>query len=71
MMLCKVISSVAAAFTTPVYVELALVDAVANPIEGHVYGIGSLLFDSIIGDTGSCNVVHCHGCGKLWMTHFG
>jgi hypothetical protein len=38
-------------------VELALADAVANPVEAHVNGFGSFLFDSVIGDAKGCTVI--------------
>ena len=34
----------------PVHPELSLPDSVPDPIEAHVHGFGSALFDSVIGN---------------------
>jgi hypothetical protein len=53
-MLGKVVGEIV--FTcTPMSNELALLDSVADPVEAHVYGFGSTLFDCFVGDaSGAC-----------------
>jgi hypothetical protein len=47
MMLGKVVGEIV--FTcTPMNNELALLDSVADPVEAHVYGFGSTLFDCLL-----------------------
>lgn len=54
----------------PINMELALADAVANPVEAHINGFGAFLFDSVVGNA-SCSTVVCYnGCGRLRMTEF-
>jgi hypothetical protein len=45
--------------------ELALADAVADPIEANVDGFGAPLFDGIIGNACSTFIVSLDGCGWL------
>jgi hypothetical protein len=49
----------------PVDKELALADAVADPIEAHVNGFGALLLDSVIGNAHGTFIVSLDGCGGL------
>jgi hypothetical protein len=53
----------------PVDVEVALSDPVANPVEPHVHGFGSALFDSAIGNAGSARVVRLDWGGRLGVSH--
>ena len=53
----------------PMDAELALLDAVLDPIEAHVEGFGALLVDSIVGDAVSCEVVGDDGSRGLWVAH--
>ena len=64
----EVISIVVAAL--PVDDELALTDAVADPVVAHVDGYGAALFDCVIGDAGCCAVVDFDMRGELGMAHF-
>ena len=69
MMFCKIIGFVQGA-GFPINVELALADAVANPVKAHIDGLGAFLFDSVIGNA-SCSAVVCYnGCGRLGMAEF-
>ena len=43
--ICKVLEARA-----PIYQELALTDAVTDPVEAHVHGFGAASFDSIVDD---------------------
>jgi hypothetical protein len=52
----KVVGSVGDA-AAPVDHELALADAVADPLKTHVHGFGSFLFDRVVGDAGGSAVV--------------
>ena len=49
----------------PVDDELALADAVADPVEAQVNGFGALLLDGVIGDAHSTFIVSLDGCGWL------
>lgn len=48
---------------------LVLVDAILDPVVAHVDGTGSLLLDSIVGDTDGCGVVGVDECGCLGVAH--
>jgi hypothetical protein len=52
----KVVGSVGDA-AAPIDNELALADAVADPIETHVHGFGPFLFDRVVGNAGGSAVV--------------
>ena len=55
----------------PVYAELALLHSIANPVESHVHGFGSLGFDCVVGDSFSCGVVCLDwGGAQLFVAHF-
>lgn len=69
MMLGKIVSAIEDAFF-PVDVELALADAIADPIEAHVNGFGALLLHGVVGDAGSGAVVSDNGRGWLRMAEF-
>jgi len=51
----------------PVDVELALVGAITKPIEAHVHGFRSLLFDHVIDNPAGSVVVSLQGRGRLGM----
>jgi hypothetical protein len=51
----------------PVDNELALADAVADPVEAHVNGFGAFLSDGVIGDAHGILVVGLDGRGRLGM----
>ena len=55
MMFSEIVSEVCCSFS-PYYFELALIDAVADPIESHINGLGAALFDCVIGDA-FCHLV--------------
>jgi hypothetical protein len=55
---------------SPMDVELALAFAIFEPVESHVNGLGTALFDGVVGDAGSTTVVNLNGSGWLWMAHF-
>ena len=54
---------------SPVYVELALLDSVLDPVESHVDGLGAALLDGVVGDTRGTRVVCLHRSCKLWVSH--
>ena len=54
----------------PVDVELALADTVANPVEVHIDGFGSFLFDRVIGDAKGGTVVSYNWSGRLGIAKF-
>lgn len=68
-MLGVVVAKVVAA-RTPVYQELALVDAVLDPVETHVHGLGLALAYGAVGDASGANIVYLNVGGRLWMTNF-
>ncbi len=56
--------------TAPVDDELAVGDAVFNPVETHVDGFGAALFDGIVGNSGGASIIGLDGGGRLRVTHF-
>jgi hypothetical protein len=66
-MFCKIIRQVCVA-RSPVDMKLFLSDAVLYLIEAHVHGLGSLLFESFIGESHGHRVVDLDRCigGCLW-----
>ena len=68
-MLGKIIGTIATAFT-PIDLKLALANSIADPVEPHVNGLGSFLFDRVVGDTGGGAVISSDRCGRLGMAHF-
>ena len=65
----KVISAIT--FTIPpVNTELALVDAVSDPEEAHIYALRPLLFDCLSKDSHSALVIYFDWCWWLWVSHF-
>ena len=55
---------------SPEYIEMTLFDAVADPVESHVDGFGSALFDRVVGDPACGGIVGLHWCCRLWPVHF-
>ena len=66
---CVVVSKVFDAWL-PVYVELALFDAVTDPVEAHVDSFGSALFHGVVDYSGCARVVYLNGGGRLGPTKF-
>jgi len=50
--------------------EVAVLDAILEPIEMHVNGFGAFLFDSSIEDAAGNTVVSCDDSGRLGPSHF-
>ena len=50
--------------------ELVLFHAVAELVETHVDGFGSILSDGGADNTIGCAVIGWNGGGRLWMTKF-
>lgn len=56
--------------TLPVDVELALADAVADPVIAHVDRLGAFLLHRVVDDALGDSVVSLDGSGWLWMAKF-
>ena len=54
----------------PVYNKLSLSNAVADPIETHINGFGTFLFDNVIGNSVGSTVVGLDRCGWLGIPQF-
>ena len=54
----------------PMDSKLALADAIADPVEAHVDGLGAALFDGVIEDARGTGIVDLDGCDRLWPAHF-
>ena len=54
----------------PVDEEVALADAILEPVESHVHGFGAFLFDGVVGEAGGRGVVSLDGRGWLWVAKF-
>ena len=54
----------------PVIHELVLRLVISEPVESHVHGFCSLLFDDTVGDAIGSAVVGANRCGRLWMAEF-
>ena len=67
-MLRVVVGEVATA-RLPLDDELAVLDAILEPVETHVDGLGALLFDSVVEDASGDAVVSCDDSGRLGPTH--
>ena len=67
-MFCEIIAQVFSA-GAPVYVELMLMDAITDPVEPHIHGLGAALFHGVVCKAGGCGVVGFDGRGWLRMTH--
>ena len=68
-MLCEVVGSICDA-AAPVNDELALRNAVTNPVEAHIHRFGSLLLDGVVGNAGGSAIVGDDGGGRLGMAKF-
>lgn len=56
MILGKVIRFVVGTFA-PIDLKLTLANAVAEPVEAHVHGFRTFLFDEIVGNAGCSDIV--------------
>ena len=69
MLLGPVISMISGA-SFPVDAELALVKAVAEPVEAHVHSLGAFGLDRVVSNAFCCCIVSLDGCGLyLRVTH--
>ena len=68
-MFCLVVCKIFFA-ASPMDMKLALAFAIFQPVESHVNGLGTALFDGVVGDTGGTTVVDLNGSGWLGMAHF-
>ena len=69
MVLGPVISMIGGA-SFPVDAELALVNAVTDPVEAHVHSLGVFGLDRTVGNAFCCGIVSLDGCGLcLRITH--
>ena len=50
--------------------ELALANAVTNPVEAHVDGFGSFLFYRVVGDAKGCTVISDNWSRRLGIAKF-
>lgn len=66
---CEIIGKIFGSFF-PVYLKFFLPDSVADPMEAHVHGFGSLLFACVVEDAMGCCVVRLDRCGRLRVAHF-
>ena len=64
--ICEIVGAL-----TPLDDELALTDAVADPVEAHVDGFGTVELDSVDGDTDSTGVVTENDGGGLGIAECG
>lgn len=69
MMLGEIIGEVVLTLRPGDY-EVALSNAITDPVEMHVHGLGALLLDSVIGKAGSCIVVSLNWCRSLLEAEF-
>ena len=49
---------------------MTLTYSIAQPVEAHVHGFGSFLFDGVVGDPGGALVVELEGRGSLRVAEF-
>jgi len=54
----------------PVDEELALADAIADPVKAHVDGFGPALFDGVVGNAGGTGIVGIDPGGCLRVPEF-
>ena len=54
----------------PVYLELLLFDAVADPMESHIDGFGALKFYGVVCKATGGGIVDLDGRWRLGMPHF-
>jgi hypothetical protein len=68
-MFCYVVRTIFCSFS-PMNVELALAFAIFEPVESHVNGLGTSLFDGVVGNASGTAVVDLNWSGWLGMAHF-
>ena len=49
--------------------ELALADTVSDPVESHIHGAGTFLFNGVVDDSIGTSIVCLYWRGRLWMAH--
>jgi hypothetical protein len=54
----------------PVDMELALSDAVADPVVSHIHRLRPALFDAVVGDATGGTIVGDERCGRLRVPKF-
>ena len=69
MVLAEVVSEVGMAWC-PIYMEVSLVDSILEPVESHVNGLGSSLFDIGVCDSNCSGIIHLDWCGRLGSADF-
>ena len=52
---------------SPIDVELALLDAILEPVEAHVDCLGAFLLDGVGEDASACCIVGLKWCCRLWV----
>lgn len=70
MMFGEVVGEIVRA-AAPVDLEFAIADAVAFPVETHVYCHGTILLDGTVGNTSGTCIVGLNGCRLLGMAEIG
>jgi hypothetical protein len=55
--------------SAPVDEKFAIFDAIADPVETHIDGFGSALFDGIICNSRCASIIGLNWCGSLRMAH--
>ena len=60
----KIVGFVGAALA-PKNVELFLMHMITDPIKAHIDGLGSFLFDGVIGNTSGCAIISLNRGGRL------
>ena len=65
----EVVGKVVGAFA-PMDEVVALCNTIFDPVESHVHGLGSALFDGVIDDANGAFVVGLDWSGGLRMAHF-
>jgi hypothetical protein len=51
----------------PVDAEVVLSDSAFDPVKAHVHGLGSFLFDSVVGETCGGGIVCLKWSRRLWV----
>ena len=69
MVLTKVVSIILPAWA-PIDKEVSLLDSVSDPVEAHVYCLGSSLFDCVVGKSDGYFIVSLDGSRRLRVAHF-
>ena len=68
-MLGEVVSAIGGSWG-PVDMELTLLDSILDPIESHVYGLGSDLFTGVVSYATYRGVVDLYWGGRLGVSQF-